>query len=427
MYFRIRAGAPVARALLALAFTLHCAAGSAPLTLEEAWRLAESSNPALRTAQAALYSAQGQLADSRAPLWNNPTALVELGRTRVPQAVPPEDSYNTWRAGVSQTFELSGQQGFRRDAAVADLAAYHAAVAEVRAVLRAEVEQRFVQVLALQLRTAIERETATIVDQAATVMGKRLDAGEVNRLDSNLARVEAERARNMLIQLDEQITQARAELATVLQLPAGELPEVSGELRRHAGYSLDELLAAAALRRQLESLARREDAARSRLALERASRTPDLTVELFAGRDGPSDLREKQAGLAFSLPLPIFRRNETGIGRATSELTQVQIERQAAERDAAAAVRAQWRRVAQLESRANRLREGVVRTPEENQRLSGIALKEGEIGTAELLLVNRQLAETRRDLLDAETELRLARVALERAAGWPAQESTETK
>jgi cobalt-zinc-cadmium efflux system outer membrane protein len=110
-----------------------------------------------------------------------------------------------------------------------------------------------------------------------------------------------------------------------------------------------------------------------------------------------------------------------------TELTQVQIDRQAAERDAPAGVRTQWLRVAQLESRALRLRETVLKILGDNQRLSQIALREGEISIAELLLVNRQVAETRRELLDAETELRLARVALERAAGWLPTDSKEKK
>lgn len=424
MLSRFGAAAGLAGAVFAIATT---AALAAPLTLEQAVRIAEAGNPALRSAQGEIYAAAGQLAESRAPLWNNPGVSLERSRSRVPQAPAPDNRIDTWRAGISQTFEIAGQQGHRREAAEAEIAAINANISETRAFLRAEVEQRFVRVLALQLRAVVEQQTVSIVEQAAGAMGKRFDAGEVSRLDANLARVEAERARNQLVQLDEQLAQARAELAGLLQLPPGELPEAAGELHRDAGYKLDDLLQAAARRRQLVTFARREEAARSRLELERAARYPDVTLGLFTGRDGPPDLRENLVGLSVSLPLPLFRRNEAGVGRAMTELTQVQVERQAAERGAEAGVRAQWLRVSQLETRAGRLREAVLRTLEENQRLSASALKEGEIGIAELLLVNRQVAETRRELLDAETELRLARVELERAAGWPPLESKETR
>lgn len=400
---------------------------AAPLTLEEAFRAAEDNSPALRGAQAALHAAEGQLAESRSLLWNNPQLSLEGSRTRIPRAPSPGDREMGWRSGVSQAFEIGGQQARRREAAEAELDAVRATLAETRAAVRADVEQRFVQVLALQARGEIEKQTAALVQQAAQAMERRRESGEASRLEANLARVEAERARNQLVQLDEQLAQARAELAAALQLPAGEAPEAVGDLRRDATYTLQELLSSASRRRQLEALERREQAARSRLELERAARYPDLTLGLFTGREGPSDLRENVAGVTLSVPLPLFRRNEAGIGRAVTELTQAQIERRAAERDAAAGVRVQWQRVAQLEARARSLREAVLRVLEDNQRLSQMALREGEIGVTELLLVNRQVAETRRDLLEAEADLRQARIALERAAGWPPMDAKETK
>lgn len=406
---------------------LPCTSAAGPLTLDDAIRIAEERNPALRNAMAALHAAEGQLAESRALLWNNPELSLEHSRARVPQSPAPGDRQNEWRVGIAQPFEIGGQQGRRREAAEAEIAAIGASIAEARAALRADVEQRFVQVLALQARAGLEKQTVALIEQAASAVEKRRAAGESSRLEANLALVEAERARNQLVQVDEQLAQARAELAALLQLPPGELPEAAGELRREASYTLDALLAASARRRQLEALNRREQAARSRLELERASRYPDVTVGLFSGREGPSDLRENVTGVTLSLPLPLFRRNEAAIGRAMTELTQVQIERQAAERDAGAGVRVQWLRVTQLEARAGRLRETVLRTLEDNQRLSQMALREGEIGISELLLVNRQLAETRRELLEAELELRQARIALERAAGWPPIDSKETK
>ncbi len=416
-------GARALAAAAALAGAMSCAA-AAPLTLEEAYRIAESANPALTSARAQLSAVQGQLAEARAPLWNNPSVSLESSRSRIPV---PGESFSTWQAGVSQAFEIAGQQGWRREAAQADLAAYEATIAHTRALVRAEVEQAFVQVLALQERAAIESDTVSIVEQAADTVRRRREAGQVSRLDDNLARVEAERARNQLVQLAEQLTLARAQLGALLQLPPVELPEVTGELERLAGYTLEDLLDVSSRRPQLVALARREEAARSRLAFERAARYPDVTVGIFTGRNGPPELRENVVGLGVSLPLPLFRRNQAGIGRATTELTQAEIEQRAVQRDIAAEVRAQWQRVGQLQARAQRLRDQVLPALEDNRRLSQTALREGEIGIAELLLVNRQVAETLRDLLDAQTALRQARIALERAAGWPPADMKETK
>lgn len=403
--------------IVALAGVARTAAAQA-LSLEEAWRLAEQANPALQAARAGRFAAEGQLAESDALLRNNPVFSFDPSRRMVPQAGGPEQRFREWGAGLSQTFEIAGQQGLRNDAARRDLASLDLSLAELARQLRAEVEERFVRVLALQMRGGLERENLALVQSASAAMGKRVAAGEASKLEGNLAAVEAERTRNQLGLLAEGLTAARADLAQLLQLAPERLPEAAGELARPAAYSRESLVESAAKRPQLAALLVREQAARSRLELERASVYPDVTLGVNAAREGASDLREKVVGFSVAVPLPVFRRNQAGIGRAMTELTQAQVERQAAERDVRAAVLAQWSRVQQLRERVARLRASVLPPLEENLRLSQSAFRAGEIGLTELLLVNRQVLDGRRDALDAETELRLAQIALERAAGW---------
>ncbi|MEW6590296.1 MAG: TolC family protein [Pseudomonadota bacterium] len=394
-------------------------AGASALTLEEAWRQAEAANPTLRAAQAAVPAAEGELRDARALLWNNPQVSVEGLRRKVPQVSGSPQANPEWALGLAQTFEIAGQQGSRRAAAEQALAATRQAIAETRWQVRAEVESRFVRVLSLQSRIQTEEAMLNLIEDAAQAVGKRVAAGEDSRLDGNLARVEAERARNQTALLREQLVQSRAELAALLQLPPNELPQVQGALDPAAiPYSLEDLLNAAAGRPVLRALDHREQAAKSRLDLERATRYPDVTLGLNTAREGPSDAREKIVGLSVSLPLPLFRQNAGGIGRATTEFTQTQIEREAAGRDVRAQVVALWERYTHLKARVERLKESVLPSLEENQRLSAVSFRAGEIGLLQLLLVNRQVLDGQRDLLDARTELRLTQAALEAAAGW---------
>lgn len=407
--------------LLALAFT----AAAAPLTLDEALRLAESANPTLRTALGKTATAEGERADSRALLWNNPQLTLEKNRRTLP--VPGnEERRREWSAGIAQTFEIAGQQGHRRDAAEQEIAASHASIAEARRQMHAEVEQRFTRVLALQLRIATEEEALRLVEDAAATVSKRVIAGEDSRLDGNLAAVEAERGRNQLATLREQLTTARADLASVLQLPADRLPEAVGELAPpQRTYTLQKLLNAAERRPQLQVLQAREASAASRLALERAAAFPDVTLGVSVGREGAMEAREKIVGVTLSVPLPLFRRNAAGIGRASSELTQAQVEQQAASRDVPAQVRALWLNVESLKTRVQRLEANILARLDQNQRLSSKSYRAGEIGLLQLIVVNRQVLDGRRDLIDARTELRLTTIALEAAAGWPAQGETK--
>jgi len=396
---------------------------AAPITLEQAWHLAENTNPVLRHAQAQRAAAEGEAADARGLLWNNPRLSGQQVRRDVPQTGLDPERRREWAAGFEQTFELAGQQGYRRQSSQQQLQALDASIEDTRREIRAEVERRFVQVLSLQERIATERQSLKIIEDTAASVKKRVTAGEDSRLDGNLASVEAVRARNQINALEEQLIQARADLAATLQLPANMLPAVAGALTVPApAYTLESLLARAASRPLLRALEYREQAAQSRLSLERAARYPDLTVGVATGREGATLARERLTTVTISLPLPLFRRNAAGIGRASTELTQAQIERETVTRNTAASVSALWQKLQSLSARVDALRQTVIPALEENQRLSVKSLQAGEIGLFQLLVVNRQVLDGRRDLIDAETELRLTRIALQLAAGW-----TDTK
>jgi len=392
---------------------------SVPLTLEQAWEQAEHANPTLRATQANLAAAQGDLADANALLWNNPQLATEWSKGTLPQAGNPARSNRGLMVGLAQTFEIGGQQGIRRTVSDQSLAATQELITETRRQLHAEVEQRFIRVLSLQLRIQIEEQSLQLIEKAAMAVGKRVAAGEDSRLDGNLAKVEAERAQNQVSLLREQLIQARSDLSALLQFPADSLPDVAGLLDPPAvSYGLEELLISAADRSLLRAYEHKENAARSRLDLERASVYPDVTVGLGTGRGTPDNSGLNVTALSLSVPLPLFRRNGTGIGRATTELTQMQVQRQSAQRDARAQVLALWERWVHLKTRVKRLSESALPSLAENQRLSSVSFRVGEIGLLQLLIVNRQVLDGQRDLLDARTELRLTQVNLESAAGW---------
>ena len=292
----VRTAAPATPAGLAIPAT------ELPLTLEHAWQLAEEANPALKSARANLVAAEGQLTDAQGLLWNNPQIAAERLRRTVPDPGLGERRQREWAVGLTQTLEIAGQQGYRRTAAEQELAALRETVEEARRQLRAEVEQKFVRVVALQLRAEMEPGLVDLIKENSAVTRKRFDAGEDTKLDANLAEVELGRARNQLETIGEQLIQARAELATLLQLPSEKLPAVKGALtvKPALPYTLDQLLATAANRPQLRAIDHREQAARNRLGLERAAAYPDITLGLNSAREGPGDAREKIVGLSVS-------------------------------------------------------------------------------------------------------------------------------
>lgn len=410
-----------AYAVLIILGSAACGAGKVaaqPLTLGQAVERALASSPAIRSAQSNFPAIEGELAEARVPFFNNPQVSGELGsRDSRPQGGSTGRSAN-WGVGLSQTFEIAGQQRLRRASALQSREAAEQNVNEVRAQTIFEVAERFVRVLSLQTRIASEGETLGLIERSAQAISRRVEGGEDSILDANLARVEAERARNGLGLLREQLIQARAELAASILWPARDTVEAIGTLDEPpVTFSLDELVASAGARPLLRFLDARQRAARSRLDLQRALAYPDVTLGLRHAREGTFDSPERVTGLTVSIPLPLFKRNQAGIGRASTELTQAEIDRLSAVRQVEAQVRALWARRQNLLARVDNLNTALLPRLTQNQELTRKAFEAGELSLVQLLLANRQLLDAQRELIEARTELRLATVALEAAAG----------
>lgn len=383
--------------------------------------MAESANASIQLKTAQLAAAEGLRTDANAVLFNNPQLSLDNVRRDVPQTGLPIERRSEWGVGLSQTLEIGGQRGYRRAAADAALVALRAEIDALRQQVRHEVAQTFYRVLSLQERVEIETQFLMLSDNTAAIIQKRRSAGEDTKLDAHVSIVEVERARNQLAIANEQLLDTRRDLATKLQLPPEQLPTVLGNLissSKEHPYTVEQLLAYLDTQPKFAALASREDSAKAKLKLEQAYRTPDVTVGLGVGREGANAARERLTILSVSVPLPLFKRNASGIGQASSDLEQAQIERQTALRDTQAEVRALWSKLMSLQSRTRRLSDSVLPTLSDNEQLSVKSKNAGQIGLLELIVIQRQSLDARRDLLDALTEYQITRIALERASGW---------
>lgn len=405
--------------LLVATAAVQPAAAQQVLTLERALEIAERDHPALLAARTQLGVAEAERKEARAPLWNNPQLSADARRRSL---VQPGGGYITRSdsgIGISQTFEIGGQPGARRTATQAALEATLQTIEQTRREIRVDVAKRFIEVLQLRQRLEMEQAGAELLRQAADTVAKRVRAGEDTRLDGNLALVEAERAQAQLVQTRDQLTQSRATFATALQLAPAALPEVTGSLATNLpAYRLDELLLAAAAHPRLQAAKARVRSAGGRLELERASRSPDVTVGVTHSPERGIDGTDRITALSVSVPLPLFRNNDAAIARANAELEQSRIELQVAQRDSEASVRVLWQRLEQLRDRARRLEAVALPALQENQRLSLAALRAGEINVTQFLLARRQTLDAQLELAAAQGQATLTQLELEAAAGW---------
>jgi cobalt-zinc-cadmium efflux system outer membrane protein len=412
---------------LAVLATLWVSSGiqAQPLTLAEAMRRAEAASPVVMARQAQLASVDGLQREAARPLFNNPSLTVEGSRRRADRV---SGSAKEWTVGIAQPLELGGQQARRREAAAAGMEALRAEIDDARRQARADAATRFQAIAAAERRVQLERRSTELFDSVSQAVSRRRAAGEDTRLDANVALVEAERSRNALAVANEQLLEARNELATLLRTAPGQLPEIAAEplasastAPEVAGYGLELMLQSIQALPRLRALAAREDAARARLNVERANRYPDVTVGLSTGREGFSDGRERLTTLSMSVPLPIFKRNEAAIGQALTDLTQAELERTTAARDAQANVRRLWLRLQSQRERVLRLQRSLLPASLDNQQLALRSRQAGQIGLLDQVVVNRQALDAERELNEALAEYATTRIELENAAGWPIQ------
>lgn len=390
-----------------------------PLTFEAAWNMAARNNPELKRVIANQSIPAGEALDASGLLYYNPTVNLEARQRRVAQIGSTDPRRGEYGVGVSQTFELAGQQRFRRLAAAESTAAVAQDIAEEYRALHVQLEEQFITVLTVQKRIEVEQRILTLIEQNTALSRKRVSAGEDSLLDGNLAIVDAERARNQLIALNEQLLRARTQLAATLQLNANEFPEVTGELMpNQTQYSLQELLNKLDSRPGIQSLNSKEASARARLDLQKSMRYPDLTVSLINTTEASMAGSDNISSIGVSLPLPIFRRNGAGVGRAAAELTQSEVNRLSETRNAKAIIEAAWLRRVNIQERVRRLHSEVYPRLEQNLTLAKKAFENGEIGLPQLLIVQRQAVDAQRDIIDAQKDLRLVQIELEYVSGW---------
>ena len=115
--------------------------------------------------------------------------------------------------------------------------------------------------------------------------------------------------------------------------------------------------------------------------------------------------------------MPIFSRNQGGIGRADAEVERASRQYAAVRAQVVSDVRSAAVRVEQAAQAIGAWQDEILPSLELEQRQAENAYQAGEIPLFALLDVSRRLVDGRTRLLDAEADLQRATIALERSIG----------
>jgi len=369
------------------------------LTLGQALELAELWRPELASFRAEIEAARG--AADQARLFPNPTgvALVEAapfeGRTTA------EAEYIL---GISQPVVLGGRLTAATRVHEAEEARLLTEAEARRLDIRRGVQGAFATVLYLQDITETQGEHVQIAENGVEVARIRLDAGEA--VPDELLRAELELARARL-----EVRRARSLREQAVSNLVAELGDP--QLRVH---SLDGALDTALEIPTLESLSSRlsdesllapakaeVEVNRARLRLAESQRIPDVNLDLFYRRLEVTETNAFDVG--FSLPLPIFDRNQGRIremrSRVTAAESQVRRTRIQLDRE----LRQLQQRLEYALSASRVLKEEVVPRAEQILEAAEARYSGGDTSLTDVLLVRREYIGVRLSYLESLREV----------------------
>jgi outer membrane protein, heavy metal efflux system len=398
-----------------IGFGLACAVfrasavyAQAPLTFEQALTIARERAPRVAVARARIDEARGRLAGAQVRFRDNPVIDASAGPRWLDTGTVTD-----YDVGISQTFELGNRRAARIEGAEAAISRDTAvSEASTRQVVR-EVAVAFVRALQAQTRIEVLRAAESVAAEAFAVADRRFRAGDIARLDLNVARGAVSRATSQTRVAEAERTAAIGELKALLAWRDAVDPQPFGNLTDRIRDGRAVQLVPAAERPEVRSLIAEAAEARADVRLGRAFKKPDLGFGMRAKRDEGN----RAAVGVFSIALPFFNAGQEQVATGLARERRADLERSAviSEIDlrAGAARQTFELRVAAAEP----LERDVLPGLEENERLARRSFEVGELSLPELLVVRREFVDSRLQYVDALADAAIASIDWQMAAG----------
>lgn len=288
-------------------------------------------NPELNFYRAEIAAAKGER--RTAATWANPELSTGIGQKRLSSGGLSDEGV-AWSVSVQQTFEWPGRIPLRKAIANHQVKMAELGFAQFKAALTARTRTLAYSLFAAQEKAAAAKEVADRFQQLREVLVQRDPAGLTPLLETRI------------IEASELTLQRKAtEAALAAQSALLELNQLRGapwtnairvqpvKLAFTAAPDPDVLLAAAQ-RNNFELQMRRVELEQQgfKVSLARKDGYPSLTVGPYYSQENAGD-REEQVGVAISLPVPLWNRNQGNIETAEARKKQAETSLYVTQRD----------------------------------------------------------------------------------------------
>lgn len=364
-----------------------------------------------RQRSVAILASRGRVAESEARLRARP-ALRDNPEIGVSRGARRGATTGDFELELSQTLELGGRGRARRMSDEAALARDGADADETERTVLREVRTAFLRGLhaAERLRLALSVEADAV--ELHRIAERRRASGDIADLEVNVAASGLARARAELKAAEAAQAAAHGDLRALLDMAPGEPLSLAGLLGEERPYDPVRLLATIDQRPEVRALEAQLREAEAEVRLGRGLAWPEVTPGVRYERDQGD--RVLWAGLRVTLPL--FDRGQqlraTGAARVQRLRTEIEARKRVLRNQLQAALAVHDLRLAaasELTANSRRLAD--------NEALARRSYEVGQIGLAELLLLRRESADSRREWLDSLFELAQTSAELDSLVG----------
>jgi cobalt-zinc-cadmium efflux system outer membrane protein len=378
------------------------------LTLERAWEMADSLQPEIAEAKAMVEAAEGRA--KQAGLFPNPEVIAGANQLPLRGGAANEKEYV---AGMGQTLPLGGRLGKARQAELLDREVRARGLEVKRRNIRKRVHSAFATALYQEKAWQAQKEILQNAEKAVGATTARLQAGDAIRED--VARVEMEAARTKV-----EMQRAESLRQQSLVALASAIGDATLSVKTLAG-SLDATFEIPTLENLVGNLAAQPELAMSdadiraraaRVDLAKAERIPDVKVELLYHRLEAS--RENTLDVGFSIPLPIFDRNQGRLREARAEVAAAEARSRMTQNELAARLRESYLQLTSALASSRMLKTDVLTKADTVLKTAEARYAAGDASLTEILPVRRDWAaaqltylESLRDVMQAWAELSL--------------------
>lgn len=374
------------------------------LVLREALGLALMHHPELAVFSWEVRRAEARILQSR--LAPNPELDVEFENFAGDNAFEGDDALETTVA-LSQLIELGGKRMKRMRVASLehDLASWDYEAKRLE-VFR-EVNEAFVAVLVAQERLALAGELVELAAQVAATVGDRVIAGRVLPVEETRVNVALSLSRIELKKAIRNLDAARRALVAAWGGRAPRFIRAQGDLEATGPIpSYEDLEERIAEHPNLARWAAEMEQRQAVLNLEQANRIPDVTIS--GGYRRFSETDDNALVMGFSIPLPVFNRNQGTILEAEYALAKAREQQRAAGARVRRSLSEAYRELASAHAEVTLLKDEVLPGAQSAFDDINIGYREGKFGYLEMLDAQRTLFDARAGYFDALAQFHTA-------------------